>query len=349
MNETEKIKLVVEMRDRAYAQRLAQRLCELCSGLEIEICGKGEFCEWNDTADGYRLYGGCDIVLSDRELSSCGLPEDITFLKLQRKECFLPVPRILEMLAIAYEQKTGKSFLLKPESAARILSFCADQGGAGVTAVSLTMARLLAGMQDGRVLYLELVPPDALQEKDDSGWQAYTCITEPPLRPVAELEYRLRCMPACRLQPYLARDSSGLYYLRLHRDTQLLEKLLACSGDFDWILADCGTGAPVSAQGRRFHICNVLDRRSQRSRKRLRCAENEESETAEGEIVFIENRSTGYHSSNGACALSEDPDSFLLQDENATSGAYIEISQQGNFARDIRRLAKRLNFFAYDM
>lgn len=140
-----------------------------------------------------------------------------------------------------------------------------------------------------------------------------------------------------------------MYYLRLHRDTQLLEKLLACSGDFDWILADCGTGAPVSAQGRRFHICNVLDRRSQRSRKRLRCAENEESETAEGEIVFIENRSAGYHSSNGACALSEDPDSFLLQDENATSGAYIEISQQGNFARDIRRLAKRLNFFAYDM
>ena len=179
MKETEKIKLVVEMRDRAYAQRLAQRLCELCSGLEIEICGKGEFCEWNDTADGYRLYGGCDIVLSDRELSSCGLPEDITFLKLQRKECFLPVPRILEMLAIAYEQKTGKSFLLKPESAARILSFCADQGGAGVTAVSLTMARLLAGMQDGRVLYLELVPPDALQEKHDSGWQTYTCITEP--------------------------------------------------------------------------------------------------------------------------------------------------------------------------
>lgn len=119
------------MRDRAYAQRLAQRLCELCSGLEIEICGKGEFCEWNDTADGYRLYGGCDIVLSDRELSSCGLPEDITFLKLQRKECFLPVPRILEMLAIAYEQKTGKSFLLKPESAARILSFCADQAAPG--------------------------------------------------------------------------------------------------------------------------------------------------------------------------------------------------------------------------
>ncbi len=81
------------MRDRAYAQRLAQRLCELCSGLEIEICGKGEFCEWNDTADGYRLYGGCDIVSSVTENCPAGLlRRDITFLKLQRKECFLPVP-----------------------------------------------------------------------------------------------------------------------------------------------------------------------------------------------------------------------------------------------------------------
>ena len=150
--------------------------------------------------------------------------------------------------------------------------------------------------------------------------------------------------------PILRGTAVSLYYLRLHRDTQLLEKLLACSGDFDWILADCGTGAPVSAQGRRFHICNVLDRRSQRSRKAAALRrKRRERNSRRREIVFIENRSTGYHSSNGACALSEDPDSFLLQDENATSGAYIEISQQGNFARDIRRLAKRLNFFAYDM
>ena len=116
MKETEKVKLVIEMRDRGYAQRLAQRLCELCSGLEIEICRKGEFCEWNDTADGYHLYGGCDILLSDSERACYGLPEHTAFLKLRRQEIFLPAPKILELIAMAYEKKTGRGFLLKSES-----------------------------------------------------------------------------------------------------------------------------------------------------------------------------------------------------------------------------------------
>ena len=179
MKETEKVKLVIEMRDRGYAQRLAQRLCELCSGLEIEICRKGEFCEWNDTADGYHLYGGCDILLSDSERACYGLPEHTAFLKLRRQEIFLPAPRILELIAMAYEKKTGRGFLLKSESDAQILSFCAEQGGAGVTAICVTTARLLAGMQEGAVLYLQLLPPDAAWESACLDWKLYTKISQP--------------------------------------------------------------------------------------------------------------------------------------------------------------------------
>ena len=171
--------MVIEMRDRAYAQRLAQRLCELCSGLEIEICRKGEFCEWNDTADGYHLYGGCDILLSDSERACYGLPEHTAFLKLRRQEIFLPAPRILELIAMAYEKKTGRGFLLKSESDAQILSFCAEQGGAGVTAICVTTARLLAGMQEGAVLYLQLLPPDAAWESACLDWKLYTKISPP--------------------------------------------------------------------------------------------------------------------------------------------------------------------------
>ena len=139
-------------------------LCELCSGLEIEICGKGEFCEWNDTADGYRLYGGCDIVLSDRELSSCGLPEGHYVLKLQRKECFLPVPADSGgCWRIAYEQKTRKKFFAETGGLLGSRSFYADQGRRrGHCGQSDDGAA--AGRHAGRSgLYLELVPPDALQ------------------------------------------------------------------------------------------------------------------------------------------------------------------------------------------
>ena len=62
---------------------------------------------------------------------------------------------------MAYEKITGRGFLLKSESDAQILSFCAEQGGAGVTAICVKTARLLAGMQEGAVLYLQLLPPDA--------------------------------------------------------------------------------------------------------------------------------------------------------------------------------------------
>ena len=92
--------------------------------------------------------------------------------------------------------------------------------------------------------YRELLPPDAAWESACLDWKLYTKISQPPLRPYAELEYRLRRGETCRLQPYLARDSYALHYLSLHRERQLLEALLACSGDFSWILADCGSLCP---------------------------------------------------------------------------------------------------------
>ena len=344
MKETEKVKLVIEMRDRAYAQRLAQRLCELCSGLEIEICRKGEFCEWNDTADGYHLYGGCDILLSDSERAYYGLPEHTAFLKLRRQEIFLTAPRILELIAMAYEKKTGRGFLLKSESDAQILSFCAEQGGAGVTAICVTTARLLAGMQEGAVLYLQLLPPDAAWEAACLDWKLYTKISQPPLRPYAELEYRLRRGETCRLQPYLARDSYALHYLSLHRERKLLEALLACSGDFSWILADCGSGAPMPASKKHFCVRNTLDLRCGMTREMTSGEENLPALSAP-EKIDIQNRGEAYCRSENAFTLSESPESFEAAREAVMADGCIEISMQGRFARDLRRMSQQLNFF----
>ena len=287
MKETEKVKLVIEMRDRAYAQRLAQRLCELCSGLEIEICRKGEFCEWNDTADGYHLYGGCDILLSDSERACYGLPEHTAFLKLRRQEIFLPAPKILELIAMAYEKKTGRGFLLKSESDAQILSFC------------------------------------------------------------AELEYRLRRGETCRLQPYLARDSYALHYLSLHRERQLLEALLACSGDFSWILADCGSGAPMPASKKHFCVRNALDLRCGMTRE-MTSGEEKLPALSAPEKIDIQNRGEAYCRSENAFTLSESPESFEAAREAVMPDGCIEISMQGRFARDLRRMSQQLNFLCHE-
>ncbi len=65
------------------------------------------------------------------------------------------------------------------------------------------------------------------------------------------------------------------------------EKLLACSGDFDWIRQIAVPAHLCPRRAGDFISAMCWTGAANGAGKRLRCVENEESETAEGEIVFF--------------------------------------------------------------
>ena len=319
----ERLRIGMTFADGLYARKLARRLCELCPGLQIDIRRPGE----PASIPAYDVLLAEEAVLKDEALQA------VCSVRLTREECFLPAPAILEKILDACGPRSGRLLSPRTDIPVRFLVFSAATGGAGTTAAALTLGRILAGVSEQEVLYLE---GDAGRSGGlPGGWEVYTKVTDPALRPAAELSYRLRQQQDVRLQPYLAKDFYGLHFLSLPVDSILnLQAQPDLLAGFGTVIVDCGTATDPRLAGTRLHLVNRAD-----SRRGLWPPETSGAD----EEIRIENRGSSYQADERHFVLTNDPQSFVRQGDK--DGGSVEIAQNGIFARDLRRMAEALLFF----
>ena len=324
----ESIRMEIAFTDLAYAQKLARRLCELCPGMQINV----------HIPERMENIPDCDVLLTEENSRPSNLPQTVRFVSLTPEERLRPAPWILDKILDACEGRCGKLFTSKMKTAVQTLLFLAATGGAGTTATALTLGRILAGASEQEVLYLEI--DESHGSPAGGGWRWYTKITEPAFRPAAELSYRLRQQQRVRLQPYLAKDFYGLRCLSLPADAilklQMLPDLLV---GFGAVVVDCGTRADERLSGQRLYLINQADSRCNLWQPEITVAEDE---------IRVENRGSYYHAEERRFVLTNDPQSFVKRNEDS-GREFVEIAQNGRFARDLRRMAEALFFFTNEM
>ena len=100
----------------------------------------------------------------------------------------------------------------------------------------------------------------------------------------------------------------------------------------------------MPASKKHFCVRNALDLRCGMTREMTSGEENLPALSAP-EKIDIQNRGEAYCRSENAFTLSESPESFEAAREAVMADGCIEISMQGRFARDLRRMSQQLNFF----
>lgn len=319
----EALRIGMSFADELYARKLARRLCELCPGLQIDIRRPGE-------PASIPVY---DVLLAEEAALRDEALQAACSVRLRREECFLPAPAILEKILDACGPQSGPRFSPRMPTSVQTLVFSAATGGAGTTAAALTLGRILAGVSEQEVLYLEA--DTGRSGGLPGGWEVYTKVTDPALRPAAELSYRLRQQQTVRLQPYLAKDFYGLRFLTLPADSILtLQAQPGLFSGFGTVIVDCGSAADPRLAGTRLHLVNRAD---------SRCGLWPPEISAADEEIRIENRGSCYQADERRFVLTNDPQSFVWRSEG--SGGSVEIAQNGIFARDLRRMAEALLFF----
>ena len=320
----EPIRIEMAFADELYARKLARRLCELCPSLQINVRRAGEPAN----------IPACDVLLAEEAMLQDEALQAACSVRLTQEECFLPAPAILEKIRDACGPQSGQLLSPRMHTPVQTLVFFAETGGAGTTAAALTLGRILAGRSEQEVLYLEV---DAGRCRGPTGgWEVYTKVTDPALRPAAELSYRLRLQQAVRLLPYLAKDFYGLHFLTLPAERILdLQAQPALLAGFGTVIVDSGTAADPRPAGTRLHLVNRADSRSRLWPPEISAADEE---------IRIENRGSCYQAEDRQFVLTNDPQSFVRQNGDSGRG-FVEIAQNGIFARDLRRMAEALLFF----
>ncbi len=101
----------------------------------------------------------------------------------------------------------------------------------------------------------------------------------------------------------------------------------------------------MPASKKHFCVRNALDLRCGMTRE-MTSGEEKLPALSAPEKIDIQNRGEAYCRSENAFTLSESPESFEAAREAVMPDGCIEISMQGRFARDLRRMSQQLNFFA---
>ena len=141
-------------------------------------------------------------------------------------------------------------------------------GGAGTTSLALAAGRMLSGAYGERVLYLPFTPRDGsmLYRKDAEAENTAEGTG-------MELFYRMRNGRSFHFSEYVSCDYTGLEYLNwgsdgagqvLMSEEEQLQFLHMCAEreEYDWILADLGTGNMDVSGAVRILVDNHLDCRT---------------------------------------------------------------------------------------
>lgn len=212
----EKMSVAIMASERAYAGALARGLAEESSGLALSFC-------ITDTADEKKavqlaqaLAAEGKIVLCDRELGDAAV--------CARTE---PLAQIFARLRERFFAMSGRRFCRLAAGNEKLIGLFSSAGGCGCTAAAITLARWLALVGAGEVLYLSAALRDDHRyylppEMNEAAWPG-------------KKELLLRVAEGIAWEPFFfcRRDSFGVNYLRPEpgRNTCLersrLEELLA--------------------------------------------------------------------------------------------------------------------------
>ena len=210
-------------------------------------------------------------------------------------------------------------------------------GGCGVTSLALAAGRMLSGAYGERVLYLPLTAEDGslmyrngMEEETENAGNGM------------ELFYRMRNSRPCDFRSFVCSDSAGLEYLRWNRvgernsltEDEKLQfiKMAADKAEYDWILADAGTGNPSVSGAVRIMVDNLQD-----SRTAYRSAERSGETLTEEIQIVVRNRGLENRMNDGILELIDDGESFVTEESGK-----VEIVLSKSYAAGIKILSEWL-------
>ncbi len=262
-----KMRISIRLADPGMAMKLAKRFAELAPGIETDTVNE----------DG----GEYDFVITEDNL-----------------EAIFPVSEALNRMEGQYFKRTGKRLQRANKGPKGLFIFTSGTGGSGLTAVSLTFARIMAGKLNGRVLYIS---------GDGYGQTDYLECVKVPERQSMELMYLLRTGADPVVGAYLSKDRYGPLAISLKDpDRETLLGIIEGSGCEYAVIS--GRKVPIDGNAR-IEVINAMDRR--------RPAPDPDAD------VTVYNRGQ---------TIPRDEDSFTWD------GQDVKISMSGDFALQVGKL-----------
>ena len=326
------VKITVSTKEPGLALDLARGLADRGKGAMIMVAEAPEMC-----------FGDTEVLVTDFDekiVSAAGFgPSEVVWMD----ETSLPVSRLYEKIMDFVWNKRDAAGETHGFAEAgkhgdmRVISLFSRQGGSGVTALSVTLGRMLAGMYGEKVLYVCLSADDHSILYRDRRADSQNG----PL--MQELLYRMsRRRPFC-IERFTERDMYGLEYLCCGNEACSLESMdsgqldsflkeVGRAGNYRWILLDAGT-RKVRSAGMQVEICSQTDCRSR--------AGMTDRQDTEGMVIWnrcCSEQRTGNGGSRTA-GIPEDPGSFLTEEAGGQISDGIEICMTKAFASGVRTIA----------
>ncbi len=120
------IRVLIDLKDRDFKEKLAYRLSEISHGLEIDL-------------------------VRDEDPYDVEIGDDYDGL-------ILPVSKLYEQILTSYTEKTGNLLYSPDKGAKTVVRFISEQGGCGLSSVAFSFARIICGRTGQRTLYVDTGP-----------------------------------------------------------------------------------------------------------------------------------------------------------------------------------------------
>lgn len=295
------IKIAVYTKNMNYGKALAR-------GLALESTGIEVICAENEITDNY------DILLTDFETLS--EPRTLVLSDDNSKSGYViskkhSVKEILKNIIKMYLELCGKTFVPQMTNNTQIIGVAGTMGGAGVTAVSLTMGRILAMQSDKTTVYLNCSASD--------DYTIYIDCDLENTKTVQELIFRLNYEGNVFLQDYIKEDSFGLKIFKgsskvILDNLHILVKYICASENIEYMILDVGKNTDLlDICHHSFLIGNCNDSRCQGKENIL-----------------------NFSDAKGENRVRKDCDSFEICDQK------VSISLEGVFSEDIQTILSSL-------
>ena len=205
--------------EESLALKLAKRLSELSSGIETDIGGR--------SGEEY------DFVITDDDMIR-----------------ILPVSEALDRMEGKYFNRTGKRLQRSNQGPRGLFIFTSGTGGSGLTSVSFTFARHMAGKLNKRVLYVDADSYDPPEYQEP--------VHNAPGNP-RELVYLMKSGLRADLNDFVSKDRYGPDVISLmDPDREVLIGIIEDSG-YEYVVV---SGRNVQLKGNaRIEVVNSMDRR----------------------------------------------------------------------------------------
>lgn len=309
----ESMKVGIYVSNENYAKDMARWLAGRSSKISIDILN-------GQPRDEKQL----DILISDKASFHKGLEDDQRLglpknLRMMRdsegmvcvnERAPIPMPEIYANMLDVYKNMYGIPFERKCNSKTIIYRFASMAGGSGVSAISITMARLLV-CKGAKVLYINA--------GGSASWRMYASGCQEPLRGSDELELMIKNRTGFSLASYVMTDSYGLEILEIRRYIRRVIEYITSLGTYDAVVVDMPEGDYTAWADATFLVLNEKDIRRV---------------DPEGKVTLVRNRSYYSIAEGDAIHIADDMASFEVVD----GGKGIKIALDKNFARGVEKL-----------